>query len=840
MKINLFKRFVFSIIIFVLSIFLTGSSKINKELKPYMNSKLKIEDRVEDLLNRMTLQEKIELLGGTGFATKPIERLGIPELRMSDGPLGVRWEKSTAFPSGICMASTWDTALINKVGKSIGEELKGHGRDVILGPCVNIARIPMGGRNFESFGEDPYLDSRMAVSYIKGVQSEGVAATVKHYAVNNQEFNRMFIDVKIGERALHEIYLPAFKAAVKEANVLCVMAAYNKVNGEYCSENTYLLNNVLKDNWKFDGLVMSDWGAVHSSIPTAQNGLDLEMPDGKYLNSKTLTEPINSGEVDIKTINDKIKRILTVMFKLGLFDHQYSPNSDLINTKEHQKIAYKAAVEGIVLLKNNNNALPLNLKTLKSIAVIGPNAAIARTGGGGSSMVTPVYSVSPLGALKNKLPKNIKINFAEGLKLNGDSNPINAKYFYQPGNNEKLSGLKAEYFNNINLEGKPAVTKIDKQVNFDWGGGSPFPNFPEDNFSVRWTGKLKAPDTGEFIIDVSSDDGTRLYINDKLVIDDWNDHAFLSNTYKTHFEKGKLYNIKLEYYEHTGGAIVKLGWRKPNDELIKDAVDAAKNSDAALVFAGTSSNIESEGFDRDNLNLPDSQDEFIQKIAGANKNTIVVITSGSPVLMSNWLDKVNAVVETWFGGDEIGNAVADVLTGKYNPSGKLPITFPKKWEDCSAYDSYHKQDSISNYSDGIFVGYRYFDKENIEPLFPFGYGLSYTQFSFNNMKVMTSGDNFIVTFDIKNTGNIKGAEVPQLYIHDMNPIIEKAPKELKRFSRVTIEPGETKNVEFKLTKNDFKYYDSSNHNWTVNPGDYEILVGSSSRDIKLSNKITLK
>ena len=617
------------------------------------------------------------------------------------------------------------------------------------------------------------------------------------------------------------------------------MAAYNKVNGEYCSENTYLLNKVLKDNWKFDGLVMSDWGAVHSSIPTAQNGLDLEMPTGEFLNSKTLTEPIESGEIDIKTINDKVKRLLTVMFKLGLFDHQYSPNPNLINTKEHQKIAYKAAVEGIVLLKNNN-ALPLNLKALKSIAVIGQNAAIARTGGGGSSMVTPVYSVSPLEALKNKLPKNIKINFAEGLKLNGDSNPINAKYFYQPGNNEKLSGLKAEYFNNINLEGKPAVTKIDKQINFDWGGGSPFPNFPEDNFSVRWTGKLKAPDSGEFIIDVSSDDGVRLYINDKLVVDDWNDHALLSNTYKMHFEKGKFYNIKLEYYEHTGGAIVKLGWRKPNDELYKDAVTAAKNSDAALVFAGTSSNIESEGFDRSNLGLPDGQDDFIEKIATANKNTIVIITSGSPVLMDNWLDKVNAVVETWFGGDEIGNAIVDVLTGKYNPSGKLPITFPKKWEDCSAYNSYHKQDSVSDYSDGIFVGYRYFDKENIQPLFPFGYGLSYTQFSFNNMKVKTSGDNFIVTFNIKNTGKVKGTEIPQLYLHDVNPVVEKAPKELKRFDRVMLEPGETKNIEFKLTKDDFKYYDSSKHDWTVNPGNYEILVGSSSRDIKLSDKITLK
>jgi beta-glucosidase len=837
---KLFKRFAITIVIFLFSVFISGSGKINKKLKPYMNTKLKIENRVEDLLARMTLQEKIELLGGTGFATKPIKRLGIPELKMSDGPLGVRWEKSTAFPSGICMAATWDTLLINKIGKSIGEELKGKGRDVILGPCVNIARIPMGGRNFESFGEDPYLDSRMAVSYIKGVQSEGVAATVKHFAANNQEFNRMFINVKVSKRALNEIYLPAFKAAVKEAGALCVMAAYNKVNGEYCSENSYLLNKILKGDWKFGGLVMSDWGAVHSSIPTAQNGLDLEMPTGKYLNSKTLTKPVKSDEININTINDKIKRILTVMFKLGLFERQYSPNPDLINTKGHQKTAYKAEAEGIVLLKNNNNSLPLNLKAIKSIAVIGPNTAIARTGGGGSSMVSPVYSVSPLEALKNKLPKNIKINYAEGIKLVGDSNPIDNKFLFQPGNNKTLNGLQAEYFDNKNLKGKPVVKRIDEEINFEWGGGSPSSKIPDDNFSARWTGKLKAPKTGDFLIDVLSDDGVRLFINNKLVIDDWNDHAAQPNTYKMHFEEGKFYNIKLEYYEHTGGAVVKLGWRLPNEKLISSAISAAKNSDVALIFAGTSSNFESEGFDRPDLTLPGKQDDLIKKVAEANKNTIVIVTSGSPVLMNKWLDKVNAVVETWFGGDEIGNAIVDVLTGKFNPSGKLPVTFPKEWKDCSAYTTYHKKDSVSNYNDGIFVGYRYFDKENKQPLFPFGYGLSYTKFSFRNLKVKTSGDDFSISFDIKNTGKLKGAEVPQLYIHDSHPVIEKAPKELKRFDRIMLNPGETKTVKFNLTKNDFQYYDPAKNNWAVSPGNYEILIGNSSRNILLKDKIALK
>lgn len=453
-------------------------------------------------------------------------------------------------------------------------------------------------------------------------------------------------------------------------------------------------------------------------------------------------------------------------------------------------------------------------------------------------MVTPVYSVSPLEALKNKLPKNVKINFAEGIKLSGDANPIDEKYFFQPGENEH--GLAAEYFTNKNLEGKPAITKIDSQINFDWGGGSPFPNFPDDNFSVRWTGVLKVPTDGDFIIDLVSDDGVRLYIDDKLVIDDWTDHSAQSDTYKMHFKKDKSYNIKLEYYEHGGDAIVKMGWKSPNEKLIDEAMNVAKNSDAAILFVGTSYNFESEGFDRSDLNLPEGQDELINKIASVNKNTIVVVTSGSPVLMNDWIDNVNAVVENWFGGDEIGNAIADVLTGNYNPSGKLPITFPKRWEDCSAFNSYHKQDSVSVYSDGIFVGYRYFDKENIEPLFPFGYGLSYTKFDYKNINVKSSGDKFTITFDLKNIGKVKGTEIPQLYIHDMKPIVEKAPKELKRFERISLKPGETKEVKFELTKNDFKYFDPEKHDWLVSPGSYELLIGSSSRDIKLRESINLK
>ena len=840
MKNTLYSLFMGTILI---SIFI-GLSSFKHESKsivePYKNKQLSIAERVNDLLNRMTLDEKINLLGGTGFATKPIKRFGLPALKMSDGPLGVRWGKSTAFPAGIAMASSWDTSLVKKVGAAIGREVKSKGRDVILGPCVNIARIPMGGRNFESFGEDPYLTSRMGVNYIKGVQSEDVAATVKHFDANNQEYERMFVNVKLGARAMHEIYLPAFKAAVEEGKVMAVMSAYNKVNNHYCSENDYLLETILKDKWNFGGLVMSDWGAVHSSIPTANGGLDLEMPTGKYLNKGKLSEAINSGSVKESEIDDKVRRILTVIFKLGIFDNPRKPDESLLNTKENRETAYKSALEGIVLLKNKNSILPLNPEKVKSIAVIGPNAAVARTGGGGSSRVEPVFSVSPLTALKNKLGKKVKINYAEGILMDGDSPAIDSSLLLLPDG--KTPGLKGEYFSNQNLKGNPAFTRIDKKVDFNWGDGSPKKNFNKDHFSVKWTGFISPKEDGKYTLELVSDDGVRFYLNNKLVIDDWTDHSSVTHLYSVNFKSNKKYKIRLEYYENGGGANVKLSMRTNSKKLISDAVLAASKSDVALLFVGTSDQFESEGFDRKDLILPNNQDELIKKITQVNKNVVVVLTTGSPVLMNDWIENVDGLIETWFDGEEIGNAAADVLLGNYNPSGKLPITFPKSWKDCSAFTSYKNKDSVSVYSDGIYVGYRYFDKHNIEPLFPFGYGLSYTKFQYSDMNVENNiqNDNTVsVSFRIKNVGEKNGAEISQIYLSAVNPKVEMAPKELKGFSRTFVNAGKTKLVTIKLQKSDFAYYDEKQDKWIVNPGKYIISVGSSSRDIRFKKEITL-
>ena len=814
----------------------------NKMSFPYLDKTLSIEERVEDLLKRMTLEEKIEMLGGTGFETKAIERLGIPPLNMADGPLGVRWDNSTALPSGILLGATWNPEIVTEFGKVLATETKAKGRHVILAPCVNIARIPVGGRNFESFGEDPFLTSRITVNYIKGVQNENVVATVKHFAANNQEHQRDFVNTIVDERTLNEIYFPAFKSAVEEANVLAVMCAYNKLNGPYCSENDYLLVDVLKNKWKFNGLVMSDWGAVHSSIPVFNSGMDLEMPTGKYLNADSLFQKIKSGELSELKLDDKVRRILRVMFTIGLFDG-YQYDSTKVNTDKHKQVALNIAKDGIVLLKNENSILPLDLNNIKSIAVIGPNSKVAITGGGGSSMVVPFKSVSPLEALQNKIGDKVKINFTQGSMIDGDTNPIDPRFLFTD-KDEKENGFKGEYFTNINLEGEPARLNVDKSISFMWNDKGPFENFQKDNFSVRWIGYLKPDKSDKYTFDISSDDGVRLYIDDKLIINDWNDHAVLTNSYTMELNAGQLYKIKLEYYEKGGGAIIKFGWRKPNEQLISDAITAAKNSDIAIVFAGTNANYESEGFDRKDLVLPNEQDDLIKRVAEANPNTIVVLTTGSPVLMDDWLNNVDGLIEAWFAGEQAGSAIVEVLLGETNPSGKLPMTFPKRWEDCSAFDSYKKLDGTTIYEDGIYVGYRHFEKNNIKPLFPFGFGLSYTTFKYNDLKLsskdVNQNDKLLVKFSVKNTGNVNGSEVVQLYIKDIKSSIDRPVKELKGFKKVNLNPGEEKVVEFTIDKNALSFFDPKTKEWTAENGEFEILIGSSSQDIKLKEMFTLK
>ena len=797
--------------------------------------------RIERLLSQLTLEEKISLLGGTGFETKAIPRLGIPPLNMTDGPVGVRWNKSSAFPVSIMMAASWNPALIRKLGVALGQEAKSRGRHMLLGPCVNIHRQPFGGRNFESFGEDPYLAARMAASYVKGVQSEKVVATTKHFACNNQETERDFTNVTVSERALREIYLPAFEAAVTEGGSMSVMSAYNKVNGLWCSENPHLLNDILKGDWGFKGFVVSDWGAVHHSVPTANAGLDVEMPTGDYLNADSLLPAIRSGAVAEATINDKVRRLLRTMVWAGLFDGA-ERDSGSVNTPDHKAVALEVAREGIVLLKNDNHLLPLDRSSLKTIAVIGPNAAHARPGGGGSSEVTPIYSVPVLDGIKAKVGADVSVRYAQGCSIEGDMMIIDAAMLRTSGAADADHGLKAEYFANRNLEGQPIVTRIDRKIDFDWDIGSPAPTVPADNFSARWTGKLVAPKSGHYVLTTTSDDGVRVYFDGKLVIDDWTDHSTVANHAPISLEAGRQYDLKIEYYEHAGGANIRFGWTTAGAEILSEAVATAKGADVVVLAIGLSDQFESEGFDRKTLDLPAEQLALLKALVAVNKNIVVVLNSGAPISVEGWISQVPSLVESWYPGEEGGTALADVMFGDANPSGKLPMTFLRRWEDSPAYGNFPGKGAV-DYAEGVFVGYRYFDEKKIDVSYPFGYGLSYTTFAYSNIKVSPAapGRPFtaVVSVDITNTGKREGAEVAQLYVRQESPSVPRPPDELKGFVKVTLDPGATKTVEFALNDRSLAYYDPARKGWTVDPGKYDILVGSSSRTILQKATITI-
>ena len=794
-----------------------------------------IEAKIKATIKQMTLEEKISMLGGTGFESKPVTRLGIPSLNMTDGPVGVRWEKSTAFPASIAMAATWDPQLIRRLGEALGVEAKAKGRNMLLGPCININRVPVGGRSFESFGEDPYLMARMAVAYVKGVQSEHVVATAKHYAANNQEFERTTMDEKIDERTLREIYLPAFKAAVQEGGALAVMSAYNKLNGKWCSENPWLLTDVLKKEWGFKGLVVSDWGAVHSTVPTANAGLDIEMPRGDFLNEKLLLPAVKRGEVSESVIDDKITRLLRVMYMDGLFDPQPAPDVTAVNSPAHRSLARDVESAGIVLLKNRNSVLPLDPSRIHTIAVIGPNAAVARTGGGGSAYVLPFNGVSHLEGITTRAGGKIQVVTAPGCRMAEELVSVESGALRPPSGVEGVTGLQGEYFTNEEFKGTPAFTRVDKEVNFDWSADSPAKDFPREHYSVRWTGTLIPPGTGDYELSIRSDDGSRLYVNGELFIDNWGNHAGLTKSRQMKLEKGKTVSVKIEFYQAEGGSLVQFGWGTMHNVLLPAAVEMAKKADIAVVCIGNSNEIETEGTDRSSIALPGGQDELVEAVAKANPRTVVVLTTGSPVTMP-WVDNVDGIVQAWFGGQEEGNALAGVLFGDVNPSGKLPVTFPRSWEDTPALKTYPGTEGKTEYAEGIFVGYRHYDRDKKEVLFPFGHGLSYTKFTYGPLEVAVlpgaSKYERTVSVDVTNSGDRAGEEVVQIYVSDTHAPVPRPPAELKAFARVSLAPGEKKSVLMRLDESSFAYFDAASGKWTVAPGTFEILAGSSSRDIR--------
>lgn len=705
--------------------------------------KVQMEKRIEKLIKKMTLEEKVGLLhGNSKFYVAGVERLGIPEWSLSDGPHGVRaeinrhdwayagWTNDSAsyFPTGTAFAAAWNPELAYRRGEVLGEEARWRKKDVLLGPGVNIIRSPLCGRNFEYMSEDPYMNSVLAVAYIKGLQSRDVACSVKHFAVNNQETNRTTVDVECSERALREIYLPAFKAAVQEGGALTVMAAYNKFRGEFCAENNYLVRKILRNEWGFDGVYVTDWGAAHSTVPSMEAGLDLEMgtlidkyEDWYYANP--LIEAVKSGKVPMSLVDEKVGDVLRVMIKTNVLDpkKRFGPGS--MNTKEHQQATYDAAAEAIVLLKNQHNLLPLDFSSIKSLAVIGDNATRKHSNGGLSSEIKAVYEVTPLEALRAKWGDKVDIRFAQGYEK--------LSTFVEGSNNGQSSG------------------------------------------------------------------------------------TFSSKT-------------------------------QESDALLKEAVEVARTSDVALLVCGLNHDYDTESFDRLNMDIPYGQVELIQEVVKANPRTIVVMIAGSPLNMATVDICSPAIVWAWFNGMEGGNALVDVLSGKVNPSGKMPFTTPVSLDQSPAHalGNFPGRDLKVNYEEDILVGYRWFDTKGLPVVYPFGYGLSYTTFDYSNLntdkKTYDQADTIQATFTLTNTGDREGAEVAQLYVSDPVCSVMRPVKELKGFKKVFLKPGESRRITLNIPVSSLAFYSEAQSQFVVEPGEFILQLGASASDIKQKISIEVK
>ena len=814
-----------------------------QETPTYRDVRAPLEARVEDLFGRLTQEEKLSLLGGTGFGTAPIPRLGVPAMNMVDAGQGVRGGikstegPATAFPAGVTMASTWDPDLIRRVGQAIGEETrnKGTGSQVLLGPAVNIHRSPLGGRDGEYFSEDPYLAARLAVGYIRGMQSTGVSACIKHFVCNNHEHDRFDMNVNVGERALREIYFPAFEAGVKEGGVWMVMSSYNKVNGTNSSANKFLLTDVLKRGWGFDGLVTSDWG-IHGPV-SVQAGNDLEMPSGKSSKPEKLRAGLADGTVTQMAVDDSARRILRTVIRVGLLDHPAAPDPRMVDSPEHRQLAREVAAEGIVLLKNTARFLPFDRSQLHSLAVIGEAGQHLQIGALGSPAVDPAHTTELVDAIREKAGPGITVRYATG-RAAGEpvSGPAVTPAGARPGH-----GFLAEYFRNRDLAGQPEVVRVEERIDI-FDQPAPLPGFPRENYSARWTARLVAPMSGRYTFTFAGDDGYRLFIDEKPLIDEWT-RPNGTKSAQIDLEAGQSYDLRAEFFQAGGDVRAQLGWRLPGQGKYAAAIDAAKSSEAVILAASTA-RTEGEGKDRPSMDLPDGQSDLIRAVLDANPRTVIVLNNGTPVTMKPWIDGAPGVLEAWLPGQEGGAALADILFGDVDPSGKLPDTLAVKRGDYPDASNFPGKDTTVNYAEGIYVGYRHFDQTGVEPLFPFGFGLSYTTFLYGNLRLSKSdfqpGETVEVSVDITNTGARDGAEIVQLYLHDTRPKVDRPVRELKGFAKVALRPGEIKRVRLNVRARDLAYFDVAGHQWTADAGAYEVEVGASSRDIRQKAPLRLE
>ena len=783
--------------------------------------------KARETVSMMTLDEKLSYVSGwPEFYLRPLDRFGIPALKTTDGPQGVRdGSKSTLYPSGICLAATWNRDLIYKVGVQLGQDTRAHDAQFLLGPGVNIARSPLCGRNFEYFGEDPYLASETAVQYIRGVQSEGVSAVVKHYALNNQEYDRNNTGSDADERTMFEIYFQTFMKAVKKADVGAVMTSYNPINGVHASENWWTNVEVLRHRWGFRGIVMSDWGSTYSAYSPVLGGLDLEMGVMEMLEPERLAKAISSGIIEESKIDLMCQHILQTVYAFG-FDKPSADKPERDNP-ESRKVALDAAREGVVLLRNEHKALPLKGKVL----LLGPGASkVAR--GGGSGYVDPYHECT----------------VAEGMKeLFGSKLVALADEDWRTDITSAVTSWEADYFAGTELEGEPMLSRTDPRIDFVWEDNAPAKGLPHDNFSVRWQTDFTPPEDMTVLFSLSGDDGYRLFVDGREIHSDWTAHSITVREDMVEMKAGRKYNLTVEYYEAASSAEVHLRMFKADTQQLKKKIAAA---DAVVLCIGFDADTEREGADR-TFALPQTNKLAMDLAFGYSDNVIAVVNAGASVEMASWIDKTSAVLMAWYPGQEGGKAVAEILAGKVNPSGKLPVTFDRTWEDNPCYDTYNtdyrstywkRERNVPRvqYSEGVFMGYRGYDRAGKEPLFPFGYGLSYTSFAYSDIEVGRTQEGIEVGFTLKNTGRVAGAEVAQVYVSDLECSVPKPVRELKGYEKIYLKKGESRRVHILLEDEAFAFFDTAIHDFRIEPGTFLISVGGSSRDLPLQTTIDIR
>lgn len=798
-----------------------------------------LDARTDELLAQMTLEEKVRLLAGaSSFALHGVERLGIPSLNMTDGPTGVRSIKgtpATVFPVGIAVAATWNPDTAHAVAAAIGREAHALGDQVVLAPTINIMRIPTWGRNFESYSEDPYLAGVMGVAYVQGLQGEGIGASLKHYAANNQELERFEVDARVDERTLREIYLSAFERVVKEADPWTVMASYNRLNGTHASQHRGLLTDILKDEWGYEGMVVSDWTAVRSTAPSANAGMDLEMPGpAKWFGDKLLA--VVGTEVSEAQIDDNARRVLRLIVRSGLLDGARPPGE--LKSPRHRQIAFEAACEAMTLLKNDGRLLPLK-PGVRRVALIGPNAVRTMFQGGGSSQVATDETRTLAEGLAAALGPDVALDVHKGVDNDPHPPPADRRQF-SPTEAREAEGLKAEYFPTADLSGEPNSTGVERHM-LRWVMGAVAQARRPAYGAFRWSGWFWPEVSGTYEFGLRSTgvgqlslDGTPLIGPETPATTDRFDsmgQRAARRLSTRELEAGRGYRIALEYVPNRPDQdYVALGVRVPSEPM-SAAIEAARAADTVVLVLGSAAVTEAEGYDREDIDLPGAQDDLARAVLAANPNTVIVLNTGSPFAMP-WIEEAPTVLQMWLPGETAPDALAAVLTGARSPGGRLPVTFPKAFGQHPAH-RVEPDPRVCEYAEGLAVGYRWFDQAEVEPLFPFGHGLTYTTFELSDLKAPAAakaGEPVRVEVTAANTGDRAGAEVVQLYVAQKSPRLPRPPKELKAFAKVVLQPGERRAVTLELEPNAFACWDGG---WTVDAGDYELLVGRSAADIRL-------